>query len=314
MKFKKEISVVIPEYGGATMIPELVERLTKAITQVTDSYEIILVNDASPDNTWDETLKAAQADKHVVGLNLARNGGQQYAITAGLRYARGKWIVVMDCDLQNRPEDIPLFYAKAQEGCWDIVFARRVKKQFGWWKTKTSAWFHRVYDWMCDNKTDESIAEYGMYHGRVIAEYNKLREVSRSFQFLISYLGFRVTSIDIQHDERAEGESGYTLKKLIKLAFDTIISNSIKPLVLTTILGFIISVASFVMAIYHVVAHFFDLAIVEGWTSTIFSIWFMGGMLLFVLGVIGLYIGKIFEQVKERPMFIVMDSINADED
>jgi len=313
MEYKREISVVIPEYMGKSMLPELLRRLKESITQVTDNYEIILVNDASPDGIWSDIVRFAKEDKHIVGLNLARNGGQQYAITAGLSYAKGKWVVVMDCDLQNRPEDIPLFYQKAQEGCWDIVYARRVKKQFGWWKTKTSAWFHRIYDWMCDNKTDESIAEYGMYHGRVIAEYNKLKEVARSFQFLISYLGFRVTSIDIQHDERAEGESSYTLGKLIKLAFDTIISNSIKPLVLTTIIGFVISVASFFMAIYQLIAHFFDLAIVEGWTSTIFSIWFMGGMLLFVLGVIGLYIGKIFEQVKQRPMFIVMDSVNAED-
>jgi len=313
MEFKREISVVIPEYMGASMLPELLRRLTASITSVTNNYEIILVNDASPDNTWPEILRLAKQDKHIVGLNLAKNGGQQYAITAGLSYAKGKWVVVMDCDLQNRPEDIPLFYAKAQEGCWDIVYARRLKKQFGWWKTKTSAWFHRIYDWMCDNKTDESIAEYGMYHGRVIAEYNKLKEVARSFQFLISYLGFRVTAIDIQHDERAEGESSYTISKLIRLAFDTIISNSIKPLVLTTIIGFVISVASFIMAIYQLIAHFFDLAIVEGWTSTIFSIWFIGGLLLFVLGMIGLYIGKIFEQVKQRPMFIIMDSVNAED-
>lgn len=297
---------------GGSMLPELLHRLHDSIVQVTDNYEIILVNDASPDDTWNEILRFAKDDKHIVGLNLARNGGQQYAITAGLHYAKGAWVVVMDCDLQNRPEDIPLFYAEAKKG-WDIVYARRVQKQFGWWKTKTSAWFHRIYDWMCDNKTDESIAEYGMYSGRVIAEYNKLKEVSRSFQFLISYLGFKVTAIDIQHDERADGESSYTLKKLIKLAFDTIISNSIKPLVLTTVIGFIIAAAAFLMAIYQVIAHFFDLAIVEGWTSTIFSIWFIGGMLLFVLGVIGLYIGKIFEQVKERPMFIVMDSVNAED-
>jgi len=312
MAYKRDISVVIPEYYGSGMMAELLRRLHDSLSVVTENYEIILVNDASPDDTWEKIQLFAAQDKRIVGLNLSRNCGQQYAITAGLKYAKGEWVVVMDCDLQNRPEDIPLFYAKAQEG-WDIVYARRVKKQFGWWKNKTSAWFHRVYDWMCDSRTDESIAEYGMYNGRVIAEYNKLKEISRSFQFLISYLGFKTTSIEIQHDVRAEGESSYTLSKLIHLAFDTIISNSTKPLIIAVITGFSISFIAVLFAIYNVVAYFFDMAIVRGYTSTIFSIWFATGILLFMMGVLGLYIGKIFDQVKERPMYIVMDQVNVDE-
>lgn len=313
MEYKREISVVVPEYCGASMIPQLLERLHKSLSPITNNYEVILVNDCSPDNTWEEIVRFAKDDTHVVGLNLARNCGQQNAITAGCKYAKGRYVVVMDCDLQNRPEDLPALYNKALEG-YDIVYARRVKKQFGWWKTKTSAWFHRVYDWMADSKTDESIAEFGIYSGRVIAAYNSMREVSRSFGFLISYLGFKSTAIEIQHDARAEGETSYTLSKLIKLAFDTIITNSTKPLIIAVIVGFILSTVSFLMAVYNVIAYFFDMAIVRGYTSTIFSIWFATGILLFMMGILGLYIGKIFEQVKERPMYIVMDEINTEID
>ena len=140
-----------------------------------------------------------------------------------------------------------------------------------------------------------------------------MREVSRSFGFLISYLGFKSTAVEIQHDARAEGETSYTVSKLIKLAFDTIISNSTKPLIISVILGFALASLSLLLAIYNVIAYFFDTAIVRGYTSTIFSIWFATGLMLFMMGILGLYIGKIFEQVKERPMYIVMDSINAED-
>lgn len=314
MDNRKIITVVVPEYKGASMLGLLLERLDKALSPISENYEVILVNDCSPDDTWSEIKRYAAKDKRVVGLNLSKNYGEHYAISAGLKYAKGEWVVVMDCDLQNRPEDIPALYAKAQEG-WDIVHARRVHKQFGFWKRMSSHVFHSVYDWMSGRKSDEAIAEFGIYSAKVIAEYNKLQEVSRSFNMLIDFLGFRVTTIDVQHDARADEEgSSYTLRKLLKLAFHSIIADSNKPLRMAVQLGFTISALSFVLALYNVIAYFFDLAIVRGYTTTIFSIWFATGMILSMLGILGLYIGKIFDQVKQRPIYIVMETVNADEE
>ena len=314
MNNSKLISVVIPEYKGATIIGELLERLDASLSPISADYEIILVNDCSPDDTWTEIKRFATRDKRIVGLNLSKNYGEHYAISAGLKYAKGEWIVVMDCDLQNRPEDIPALYQKALEG-WDIVHARRVHKQFGFWKRMSSKLFHRFYDRLTGRTSDETIAEFGIYSAKVIAEYNKLIEVSRSFNFLIDFLGFRVTAIDVQHDARADdGPSSYSLRKLLKLGFHSIIADSNKPLYISVALGFAITGVSFLLAIINVIAYFFDSAVVRGYTTTIFSIWFATGIILLMMGIIGLYIGKIFDQVKQRPIFIVMESVNAEED
>ena len=310
----KEISVVIPEYCGESMLPELLKRLHACLQTLTDNYEIILVNDCSPDHVWEAIRQICAVDKRVVGLNLSRNFGEHYAISAGLRYARGEWIVVMDCDLQNRPEDIPALYQKAQEG-WDVVHARRVHKQFGFFKRMSSTAFHAVYDWMTGHKSDSDIAEFGIYSARIIREYNKLGEVARSFNCLIDYLGFQVTAIDVTHDSRADGGgSSYTFKKLFRLALDSIIADSTRPLKLAVIAGFTMSIVSIIMAAYNVVAYFFEFDKVRGYTTTIFSIWFACGLLLCMMGILGLYIGRIFDQVKARPIFIVMDELNVGED
>ena len=218
----------------------------------------------------------------------------------------------MDCDLQNRPEDIPALYQKAQEG-WDVVHARRLHKQFGFMKRLSSRAFHAVYDWMTGHKSDSSIAEFGIYSARIIREYNKLGEVARSFNFLIEYLGFRVTAIDVAHDSRADGGgSSYTFRKLFRLAMDSIIADSTRPLKLAVVAGFTMSFLSGLMAAYNVIAYFFELDVVRGYTTTVFSIWFACGLLLFMMGILGLYIGRIFDQVKARPIFIVMDELNTD--
>lgn len=302
-------SVVIPEYKGEKMVNELIERLKLSIGQITDSYEIILVNDASPDNTWEEIQRVCNLDPRVKGLNLSRNFGQHYAITAGLHYTIGDWVIVMDCDLQDRPEEIPNLYKKALEG-WDIVYAKRVNKQFGFWKKMSSVAFHKVFDWMSGMKTDSAKGNFGIYNKKVITEYNKIGEVARSFGSLIQHLGFKKTDLDVQHAARGEGKSSYTLSKLLALAFDSIISNSNKPLRLAVLWGFIMAGLSFMLAIYNVIAKLTGIIEVSGYTTTIFSIWFVGGVLLMMMGVLGLYVGKIYNQVKGRPIYVVAEKIN----
>ncbi len=303
------ISIVSPVYKGEKMVHELVSRIVTSVTTITNNYEIILVNDASPDNSWLEIVNECSHNEKVKGLNLSRNFGQHYAITAGLHYVSGDWIVVMDCDLQDRPEEIPNLYNKAVEG-FDIVYAQRIDRKDSFFKKLSSSLFHSFFNWLSGQKTDKTIANYGIYKKCVIDEFNKMKETSRSFVTLISYLGFKSIAIPVQHAERAEGNTSYTLSKLLKLTFDVMISNSNKPLQLAVGLGFCMSALSFLLAIYNIVAKLVGIITVQGYTTTVFSIWFVGGLILFVLGILGLYIGKIFEQVKERQLFIVKDSIN----
>ena len=307
-----DLSVVSPVYRGEKMLSELVERIHKAISPLTDNYEIVLVNDCSPDNSWECISEICKVDKKVKGINLSRNFGQPYAITAGLTYAKGNYIAVIDCDLQNKPEDLPAMYQKALEG-YDVVSARRVVREDTFMKRMSSAIFHRVYDFLSGFDTDKAVAEFGVYSRKIVDVYCSIPEYSRSFVELIHTLGFKKTTVDVLHDHRLEGKSSYNLYRLLKLSYDSIISNSNRPLHLAVALGLMMSILSFLMAIYNIFAKFLGLNEVEGYTSTIFSIWFVGGLLLLMMGVLGLYIGKIFDQVKGRPVFIVSDTLNIEQ-
>ena len=306
-----KLSIVSPVYRAEKMVHMLVERIVKSVTTITEDFEIILVNDASPDASWSVIEHECAQNKRVKGINLSRNFGQHYAITAGLHYAQGEWVVVMDCDLQDRPEEIPALYQKALEG-YDIVYARRKQRQDKWLKRMTSRMFNAVLNWLSGLKKDKEVANFGIYNRKVIAEYIKIPEYARSFGSLIRYLGFRTTAIDVQHALRAEGKSSYTLHRMLKLTFDVIISNSNKPLRMAVGLGFSMSALSFLLALYNVVARMIGIISFPGYTTTVFSIWFVGGLMLFVMGILGLYIGKIFDQVKGRPNYIVRDKLNID--
>ena len=307
---KPHISIVSPVYRGEKMVAELVRRNVESLSTITDDYEIILVNDASPDNSWEEIVKQCQSNPKVKGINLSRNFGQHYAITAGLHYAKGDWVVVMDCDLQDQPEEIANLYKKAQEG-YEIVYARRVARKDKFFKRLSSTLFHWVYNWLSGLEADKTIANFGIYKQCVIAEFNKMPERARSFPSLVKYLGFKDTAIDVEHAERAEGKSSYNLYKLFKLSFDVIVSNSNKPLRMAVGFGFGMAAISFLLALYNVIAKWIGIIQVDGFTTTIFSIWFVGGLMLFVMGILGLYIGKIFDQVKGRQLFVVKDKVNV---
>jgi polyisoprenyl-phosphate glycosyltransferase len=303
------ISVVSPVYGCKTCLTELYNRLTQSIEKITPDFEIIFVNDASPDGSWAVIVELAKSDKRVKGINLSRNFGQHYAITAGLEFTKGEWVVVLDCDLQDQPEEIPKLYKKASEG-YDIVFARRIARKDPFLKRLSSRLFHAAFLYFSGFKSDSAIANFGILSKQVVNEYNQMKESARSFPSLVYYLGFRLGTVDVQHSQRHSGKTSYSLSKLTRLSGDVILSNSNKPLKQTIKLGFSISLLSILLALYNVIAHFTGIIRLAGFTSTIFSIWFIGGMIMFVLGIVGLYIGKIFEQVKERPLFIVSDKIN----
>lgn len=293
------------------MLRELVSRIEESVKGFTDDYEIILVNDCSPDNSWNEIEIICESNKRVKGVNLSRNFGQPYAVTAGLSYAKGNWVVVMDCDLQDRPEEIPALYEKTKEG-WDVVLARRVSRQDKFAKRLSSIIFHSVYDYLSGMKTDSSIGNFGIYCKKIISEYVRIPEYARSFSSLISTLGFKTTTIDVEHAERAEGTSSYTLARLLRLTFNVVISNSNKPLQIAVSVGFIMSIISFLLAIYNIIARLVGFIDVPGYTFTVFSIWFTSGLQLSMLGIVGLYVGMIFNQVKGRPSYIVRNTLNIE--
>lgn len=308
---KVHISIVSPVYRAENIVSELVKQIVASVSTITNDFEIVLVNDASPDNSWQKIEQECAKDIRVKGINLSRNFGQHYAITAGLTFAKGDWVVVMDCDLQDRPDEIPNLYRKAQDG-WEIVYARRVERKDGFFKRISSKLFHALYSYLGDINTDGSVANFGIFQKKVITEFNKMSETARSFPSLVQYLGFKRTTLDVKHAERFEGKTSYSLSKLLRLTMDVVLSNSNKPLKLTVKLGFTISFLSFLLAMYNVFAHFSGIIKVEGFTTTVFSIWFVGGLMLFVLGIVGLYIGKIFDQVKDRQLFIVTKQLNTD--
>ena len=308
---KPLFSIVSPVYKAERIVHELVRRIKCSVETITNDFEVVLVCDGSPDNSWLAIKEECEHDKRVVGINLSRNFGQHYAITAGMRYARGEWIVLMDCDLQDRPEEIPRLYEKAFEG-YDIVQSRRVHRKDGFFKRLSSTTFHVVFDWFSGMKTDNSISNLGIYSRKVIDAFNDMQETSRSFGTLLSYVGFRKCTIDVEHSERYEGRSSYSFHSLMKLMFDITISNSNKPLRIITMFGFLFSFLAFLLALYNLIAHWVGLVNVQGFTTTVFSIWFVGGVNLMVLGVVGLYVGKIFNQVKQRPLFIVAEEINVE--
>ena len=306
-----QISVVSPVYGCKTCLIELYSRLKQTLEKITPDFEIILVNDASPDGAWETIVELAQKDSRVKGINLSRNFGQHYAITAGINYTQGEWVVVMDCDLQDQPEEIVKLYDKALEG-YDIVYARRIMRKDSFTKRISSKIFHAIYSYLIGMKTDSAIGNFGIYSKYVVHEYNTMKEAARSFTSLVHFIGFKVSTVDVQHSQRFVGKTSYSLSRLYHLTLDVILSGSTKPLKLTVKLGFTISLLSIFLSLYNIVAYLTGIVRVAGFTSTIFSIWFVGGMLMFVLGILGLYIGKIFEQVKERPLYVVSDKINID--
>lgn len=306
---KPLFSIVSPVYKAEKIVPELVRRIKDSVEKITKDFEIVLVCDGSPDNSWLAIKEECVKDKRVVGINLSRNFGQHYAITAGMRYAKGEWMVLMDCDLQDRPEEIPRLYAKAQEG-FDIVQSRRIHRKDGFFKRLSSKLFHMVFFWFSGIKSDKAVGNLGIYSRKVVETFNSMGETSRSFGTLLSYMGFNKTTLDVEHSERFEGKSSYSFRKLMKLMFDVTISNSNKPLRIIVVFGFFFSFVSFLLAVYNVVAHLVGIVTLQGFTTTVFSIWFVGGVIMMVLGVLGLYIGKIFNQVKQRPLFIVDEIIN----
>ena len=302
------LSIVIPVYQAEEIVHELFRRIEASLSSVLN-YELILVDDGSKDRSWDEIEKLSTVDKKLKAIKLSKNFGQHYAITAGLDFCKGDWIVVMDCDLQDRPEEIKRLVDKALEG-YDIVFAKRINRTDSFRKRLFSRLFYKIYSYLTGIKYDGSIANFGIYSSKVIEVIKNMREPLRAFSPMVRWVGFNKSYIQVEHGARYKGASTYNFRKVFNLGADIILSYSDKPLKIIIRLGFIISMLSFAIAFYYLISYWMGEILVSGFTTLVLSIWFLGGLIIFILGVIGLYISKIFAGIKNRPLYIIDKSIN----
>ena len=303
-----KLSVVVPVYGCRAALEELYERITKSVNKITNDYEIILVNDNCPQNSIEIIKEICQKDQKVVGIDLSRNFGQMKAILAGLEYSNGDWVVVMDCDLQDRPEEIINLYNKTKEG-YDVVFARRKKRKDSFFKVLISKVFYKIYSFATDMEYDASLCNFSISSRKVIDSYCKMREEHRAFVMYIQWLGFKQTAIDVEHNERKEGKSSYNFKKRMKMATDILFSQSDKLLRVIVSMGFLITLISLI-AVIIIIIQYFQHPVAQGWSSMIATTCLMGGMIIFVIGIVGIYIGNVFIQIKQRPLYVVRDILN----
>ncbi len=312
MFHEPDISVVTPVYGCRACLFQLYARLRQVLENISENFEIIMVNDGSPDEAWFTIVELCSQDSRVKGLDLSRNFGQHNAITAGLDYAAGQWVVVMDCDLQDQPEEILKLYEATRDG-YDAVFGRRVNRRDAFLKRLSSRIFNALMGILMDQKLDPTIANFGIYRRSVIQAFRRIRDVNRSFPVFVRWLGFRQTSIDIEHAERSEGRSSYTLSKLISFAINNITAYSNKPLILSIYFGLIVSGCSFLTGVYFIFRYLQRGVGVEGWTSLMVSLYFIAGLLFATLGILGLYIGKTLDQTKGRPLYVIREVLNLDQ-
>ena len=303
------ISVIIPVYKAEDCLRELHGRLTCVLEAITPDYEIILVEDCGGDRSWDIICDLAGHDPRVKGLQFSRNFGQHRAITAGLDVCSGKWIVVMDCDLQDRPEEIPRLYAKAQEG-FNVVRARRGKRNDPFLKRIGSACFYKILNYFSDTNQDSQIANFSIVSRAVGDNLIAMREQTRGFPWMVDWLGFPEASIDVEHGERHSGNTTYTFGKLLSLASSIIVAYSDKPLRMTIKLGFCMSALAFLYGIYILISSFLWQAPVMGWRSLMVSLYFLSGIIIVILGIIGIYLGKVFDEAKQRPLYAVRSRTN----
>lgn len=298
------ISVVVPVYKAENSLKELYRRLKSSLESLSNNFEIILVEDCGGDRSWTLIQELAKEDHRVKGIQFSRNFGQHYGITAGIDACDGDWIVVMDCDLQERPEDIPKLYQKALEG-YDVVLARRMHRKHHIFYQLGARLFYRILAYFSEVDYDSNVGNFRIISRKVADQYRAMREQARFFGGQIQWLGFPTTSIEVEHDKRYSGKSTYTLNSLWKLATTVIVAHSDKPLRLAIRVGFFISFVAACFGIYIFIRALYYQIPVMGWSSLIVSLYFLGGLLLAFQGIMGIYLGRTFDEVKKRPLYVI---------
>jgi polyisoprenyl-phosphate glycosyltransferase len=302
-----EISVVIPSYGCRDCLRALHGRLTAALAGVTTHYEIVFIDDRSPDEGWDVLLELAGEDHHVRALRLSRNFGQQASITAGLAASRGAWTVVMDCDLQEPPELIPELYAKAQEG-YDVVFARRRRRNMSRLRSAAAHAYFRFQRVFLGNNLTGDYAAFSIISRRVREAFLRIRDQDRHYLPIVRWLGFEQASVDFDHAPRYAGKSSYTLRGLVRHAVAGVFFQTTALLFWIVWLGFALAASGILLALYFLYSYA-TANPYPGWTSLAVLLLVIGGFIIISTGVTGLYIGTIFRQVKDRPLYLIDEEV-----
>ena len=302
------ISIVSPVYRAEKILPILVSEINLVMERIGEDYEIILVDDRSPDNSWEVMKVLSSQNPKIKSIRLSRNFGQHSAIFAGLTRAKGDWVVVMDCDMQDQPKEIAKLYKKALEG-YDIVLGQRENRKDKFLKKLSSKLFYKVFNYLSGANFDNNVANFGIYHQKTIKSILDMGDYVKFFSLFINWIGFKSVSIPIEHGEREEGKSTYSVGRLFKQAFNVIISFSDKPLRLFINFGLSISVLSFIVGIYYLYLALTGKIAQPGFSSLILSIWFLSGIIISCIGIVGVYLGKTFDQAKDRPTFIIDEEV-----
>lgn len=298
------ISIVSPVYRAEKILPELVNQIEIVMNKIDTEYEIILVDDRSPDNSW-EVMKSLTKDHNQLKIvRLSRNFGQHATIMAGLSQSNGDWVVVMDCDLQDQPKEIEKLYHKANEG-YDAVLARRTVRIDSFFKRLSSKVFYAAFNYLAGIEINNEIANFGIYSRKVINSVLDVKDNIKFFPLFVNWVGYKTTSVSVEHSSREEGSSSYSFSRLISLAFNVIVSFSDKPLKIFVGFGAAISVLSIIIAIFFALRYFEGKITEPGFSSIILSIWFLSGTIISCIGIVGIYLGKTFNQTKDRPVFII---------
>lgn len=305
------LSIVVPVYGSPESLEPLHARLGAVCRDLGAHHELILVDDRCPKGSWQKIRGLAKKDPKVVGVRLSRNFGQHAAIQAGLAHSRGDWVVVMDCDLQDRPEEIPQLLARAAEG-YDVVRGERLARNDSWLRRAFSRGFYAVLSYLTDTPQSPGVANFGVYRRKVIDAVLEWQEESKYFPAIIPWVGFNHDTIGVRHDRRGSGKSSYSFKKLLRLASDVIVGFSDKPLRLIVKTGILFAGLAFLTAAYIFMAKLTGQIEVEGWTAIMVSLWFLGGLMLAALGINGLYVGRILAESKGRPTFVVDELLSQE--
>jgi len=298
-----KVSVVVPVYECAQCLSALHERLAAALAPAEPDFELILVEDCGRDGSWDAIESLARKDPRVKGLKLSRNFGQHAAIAAGLAEAAGDWAVVMDCDLQDPPEAVPGLLQKAREG-FDVVYGRPRSKRHSPLRRFLASAYFTLLNLAQGQPVEGGYGNLSLFSRKVVDAYLKLQDLDRHHLFILGWLGFRSAVVDYDHAERASGRSSYTWSMLVRHAFGGVFFQTTRFLRWIIYFGFFLAISGLVMAAWLTWRRFY-LAVPLGWTSLSVLILVTGGCAILCTGVTGLYIGKIFEQVRGRPVFVV---------
>ena len=300
-----EISAIVPSYNEEKNVPLIYKRLTDTLSQISDKYEIIFVNDCSKDSTLSVIKQISEKDSHVKYISFSRNFGHQIAVSAGLDMCKGKAVVIIDGDLQDPPELILEMYKKYQEG-YKVVYAKRKTREGEtWFKKATAKLFYRFLAAMTSIEIPVDVGDFRLIDKVIVNHLRNMPEKSKYIRGQISWIGYKQTFVEYHRDARLYGKTNYPLKKMLRLAFDGITAFSDKPLKMASAIGIISAILSLLAIVYALISHFIFDSAVSGWTSLIISVLFIGGVQLITIGIIGEYIARINNDVRNRPLYII---------